>query len=95
MIEGGQIDWAEHNNHAGTLLHELLHFDETLEYILEWVKNRKDTLLIVTGDHETGGFGFSCSRINLPKTQEFPGKAFEGEKRTPNFNFGNYELLDK
>ena len=27
MIEGGQIDWAGHNNDAGTMLHELLRFD--------------------------------------------------------------------
>ena len=95
MVEAGQIDWAAHNNDAGTLLHELLQLDETLEYILGWIRNRKDTLLIVTSDHETGGFGFSYSRINLPKIQDFPGKTFKGEKLAPNFNFGSYELLDK
>jgi len=43
MIEGGLIDWAGHDNDAGTLLHELLKFDETIEYVYEWVKERDDT----------------------------------------------------
>jgi len=95
MIEGGQIDWAGHNNDAGTLLHEMLKFDDTIKYVLEWVKNRQDTLLIISADHETGGFGFSYSRRNIPQEKDLPGKVFEGEKFKPNFNFGSHDILDK
>ncbi len=95
MIEGGQIDWASHNNDAGTLLHEMLKFDDTIKYVLEWVKNRQDTLFIISADHETGGFGFSYSRRNIPQAKYLPGKLFEGEKFQPNFNFGRHEILDK
>ncbi len=95
MVEGGQIDWAGHNNDAGTMLHEMLKFDETIEYVYEWAKNRDDTLVIISADHETGGFGFSYSRRNLLEPKDLPGNLFKGEKFRPNFNFGSYDILDK
>jgi len=33
MVEGGQIDWAGHSNDAGTMLHELLKFDEAIQTV--------------------------------------------------------------
>jgi len=95
MIEGGQIDWAGHNNDAATMLHEMLKFDETVQYVYEWVKDRQDTLVVVTADHETGGFGFSYSRANTPKAVKKAGIAFKDRDYKPNFNFGNLDILDK
>lgn len=95
MVESGLIDWVGHDNDAGALLHELIRFDETLAYVYDWMKERNDTLLIVTADHETGGFGFSYSRKDLPESKDFPGEAFKGAKFAPNFNFGAYDILDK
>jgi alkaline phosphatase len=95
LVESGQIDWAGHDNDAGTLLHELIRFDETVACLLDWVRGRNDTLLIITADHETGGFGFSYSRRNVPGPRPFPGSAFSGETFAPAFNFGNHELLDR
>ncbi|MBW1800094.1 MAG: alkaline phosphatase [Deltaproteobacteria bacterium] len=95
MVEAGQIDWAGHANDAGTMLHEMVKFDETVDYVFDWVKKRKDTLLIITADHETGGFGFSYSRFNLPEPKKFPGDQYPDTKFAPNFNFGNHEILDK
>ncbi|MBW2206825.1 MAG: alkaline phosphatase [Deltaproteobacteria bacterium] len=95
MVEAGQIDWAGHANDAGTMLHELIQFDETLNYVLSWARSRNDTLLIVTADHETGGFGFSYSRANVPEARDFPGDRFKGRKFKPSFNFGNHGILDK
>ncbi len=95
MIEGGRIDWAGHDNDAGTMLHEMLKFDETVNYVYEWASKRNDTLVLVTADHETGGFGFSYSRSNLPEGVKVSGTAFEGNEYKPNFNFGSFEILDK
>ena len=95
MIEGGQIDWAGHNNDTGTMLHELLKFDETIEYVYQWVKDRNDTLVVVTADHETGSFGFSYSAANLPPAKKLPGSGFAKRDYKPNFNFGGKELLDQ
>ncbi|GAJ73241.1 alkaline phosphatase [Vibrio sp. JCM 18904] len=36
MVEGGQIDWAGHSNDAGTMLHEMLKFDEAVNSVYEW-----------------------------------------------------------
>ncbi|MFC1237512.1 alkaline phosphatase [Vibrio sp. F74] len=95
MIEGGQIDWAGHNNDAGTMLHDLLKFDEAIEYVYEWVQKRTDTMVVITADHETGSFGFSYSAANLPKAKKLPGSGFADREYKPNFNFGDKSLLDR
>jgi alkaline phosphatase len=95
MIEGGQIDWDCHNNDAGALLADLMQFDDAVRAVYEWAKGRDDTLLIVTGDHETGGFGFSYAGRPLPAPVELPGDSFRGIKFAPNFNYAPPKLLDK
>ena len=95
MIEGGQIDWAGHVNDAGWMLHELIKFDEAVAAVYDWVKDRNDTLVIITADHETGSFGFSYSRNNLPASQHLTGNGMQGKEYKPNFNFGELSQLDK
>ncbi|WP_038176949.1 MULTISPECIES: alkaline phosphatase [Vibrio] len=94
MVEGGQIDWAGHSNDAGTMLQELIKFDEAVQSVYDWAKDRDDTIVIVTADHETGSFGFSYSSNNLPQPQKRSGKAFENRDYAPNFNFGAFNILD-
>lgn len=57
MIEGGAIDWAGHANQAGRLIEEQNDFNNAVKAVCQWVEENSDwgeTLLIVTGDHETG-----------------------------------------
>lgn len=57
MIEGGAIDWASHGNQSGRMIEEMLDFEGAVEAVVDWVSansNWGETLLIVTGDHETG-----------------------------------------
>ncbi|WP_456408395.1 alkaline phosphatase [Caldithrix abyssi] len=57
MVEGGAIDWAGHANAPGRLIEEKLDFDKAVQAAIEWVEknsNWDETLIIVTGDHETG-----------------------------------------
>jgi len=56
MVEGSQIDWGGHNNDADYLIGEQLDFDKAVGVALNFAKNNKNTLVIVTADHETGGF---------------------------------------
>lgn len=95
MIEGGRIDWAGHDNDAATMLHEMLKFDEAVNYVYEWASKRNDTLVLVTADHETGGFGFSYSRANIPAASKVSGSGFAGVDYKPNFNFGEFGILDR
>ena len=95
MVEGGQIDWAGHNNDAGVLLHELLQFDDAVRTVYEWAKSRDDTLLLVTADHETGSFGFSYAGRPLPAETQLDGNLFKNVPFAPNFNYAPPELLDQ
>lgn len=56
MIEGAQIDWGGHDNDAEYLISELIDFDNTIGVALDFAKLNGETLVIVTADHETGGF---------------------------------------
>ncbi len=59
MIEGSQIDWSCHANQGIPLLAELNDFDDTIKRVLEFAKKDGETLVIVTADHETGGFAIN------------------------------------
>ena len=55
MVEGGRIDWAGHSNDAAPNLRDTLELDKAIKVALEFQTAHPDTLIIVTGDHETGG----------------------------------------
>jgi len=56
MAEGGRIDWAGHANDAATNLRDVLALDEAVKVALAFQEGHPDeTLVVVTGDHETGG----------------------------------------
>ena len=55
MAEGAHVDHGGHNNDMTYMLSELLAFDDGVKAALEWAKDRDDTVVIVTADHETGG----------------------------------------
>ena len=95
MIEAGLFDWAAHDNDTGTMLHEMLKVNETINTVLDWAKGREDTLIVVTADHETGGFGFSFSAANIPTATQLPNSAFDDFEYRPNFNYGSPDLLEK
>ncbi|MBR2962659.1 MAG: alkaline phosphatase [Lentisphaeria bacterium] len=56
MVEGGNIDHHGHSNDAGASLRETMEMDRAVSVIMDFAKKHpNDTLLVVTGDHETGG----------------------------------------
>ena len=62
MVEGSQIDWAGHDNNAEYLVSEMLDFDKTIGLALDFASKDGETLVLVTADHETGGFTLSASK---------------------------------
>jgi len=56
MIEGSQIDWGGHANDGNYLLTEMNEFEGIVGQALDFAEKDGNTLVIVTGDHETGGF---------------------------------------
>jgi len=56
MVEGSQIDWAAHKNKQDFIINEMIDFDNAVGVGLEFAKSNSQTLVLVTADHETGGF---------------------------------------
>ncbi|WP_033543540.1 alkaline phosphatase [Planococcus sp. CAU13] len=55
MVEGSQIDWAGHAHDAAWAMTDAQAFDEAVEAALEFAEKDRNTLVVVAGDHETGG----------------------------------------
>ncbi|MBB5266007.1 alkaline phosphatase [Catenibacillus scindens] len=56
MVEGGKIDWACHANDAAATISDTIAFDNAVAKAVEFYEEHPDeTLILVTGDHETGG----------------------------------------
>lgn len=56
MCEGGKIDWACHANDAATTIGDVLELSRAVQVAIDFSKKHKsETLILVTGDHETGG----------------------------------------
>ena len=56
MCEGGKIDWACHANDAGSTVADTVALADAVQVAMDFAKQHPaDTLILVTGDHETGG----------------------------------------
>ena len=99
MVEGGRIDRFGHANCAAENLHEVLAFDEAIKVVLGFAaKHPQETLVIVTGDHETGGMtmgfagsGYAMSMERLANQKISAIKFHEMmknlKKKNPEFSF--------
>ncbi|MBQ8501243.1 MAG: alkaline phosphatase [Bacteroides sp.] len=64
MVEGGKIDWACHGNDAATTLEEVVDLDNAVRVAYEFYKKHpKETLIVITADHETGGLALGSNGI--------------------------------
>ena len=56
MCEGGKIDWACHANDAGSTIHDTVALADAVQVAIDFAaEHPEETLILVTGDHETGG----------------------------------------
>jgi len=85
MIESGKIDWACHANDAAASIGDTLEFDRAIAKAIEFQKKYpKDTLIIVTGDHETGGMSIG-----------FAGTAYSTSFEKISMQKGSYVAFNK
>jgi alkaline phosphatase len=88
MVEGSQIDWGGHANESEYIIQEMLDFDAAIGIAIDFAERNKETLVIVTADHETGGYALNGG--NLIEKRIMP--AFTTKKHTavmvPVFAFG-------
>ena len=71
MSEGSQIDWGGHDNDAPYLVSELIDFDDTIGKVLDFAEQDGNTLVIVTSDHETGGFTLASKKKYTKDGEEY------------------------
>lgn len=86
MIEGSQIDWGGHANNGEYIISEVLDFDQALGKVLDFAEKDGNTLVIVTADHETGGF----SLVGKEKKVPFQGKKRDYDDLAYGFSSGGH-----
>ena len=76
LVEGSQIDGANHQNNLNYQINETLAFDDAVKVVLDWIDSnpgrKENTLLIIVPDHDTGGFA-----INGPEQMLGAGELVE------------------
>ncbi len=82
MIEGSQIDWGGHANNATYVITETLDFDKAVGAVLDFAEKDGNTLVIVTADHETGGFTLKAKYKKIP----FGGLRADYDELDPSFS---------
>ena len=86
MCEGGKIDWACHANDAASAIHDTEALADAVQVAMDFAKDHADeTLILVTGDHETGGLtiGFAGTDydtyLNLLENQKISYAKFDSD----------------
>lgn len=64
MVEGAKIDYAGHANSLPGAVVEALSFDLAIAEAMKFADSNGETLVVVTGDHETGGMTFVDGNFN-------------------------------
>ncbi|PFK27923.1 alkaline phosphatase [Bacillus cereus] len=80
LIEGSQIDWAGHDNDIVAAMSEMEDFERSFKAAIEFAKKDKNTLVIATADHSTGGLS-----VGANNDYNFKVDPIKAAKRTPDF----------
>jgi len=59
LVEGSQIDWGGHDNDADYIVEEMKEFSDAIDVALDFAEADGNTLVVITADHETGGFAIN------------------------------------
>ncbi|MCC5942995.1 MAG: alkaline phosphatase [Balneolaceae bacterium] len=60
QIEGGRVDHAAHGNDAAGMIYDQISFDDAVKVVMDYTKDRDDTLVILTTDHGNANPGLSA-----------------------------------
>jgi alkaline phosphatase len=70
MLEGGRIDWAGHSNDGAAMMREVIDMDEAIRAAYDFYrKHPKETLIVITADHETGGLSVGRGSLHIDLLQ--------------------------
>lgn len=65
MVEGSQIDGEGHSNNIGGVLNETRDFAKAVAVAMDYADAHPGTLVVVTGDHETGGLSIPSNKTDF------------------------------
>ncbi|MBK8954927.1 MAG: alkaline phosphatase [Saprospiraceae bacterium] len=71
VIEGSQIDWGGHANDSKYIITEMLDFDRAIKEVIDFAERDKQTLVVITADHETGGYSITEGELFGKLTTRF------------------------
>ena len=95
FVENENIDTAGHRNDVAALMRDLWAFDDAVKLAIEYQKKNPKTLLIVTGDHETGGFSPTYAKKTLSATTNQLYVDDQQLNRIAGFKISLQELSDR
>ncbi len=70
MVEGSLIDYGGHDNDIAAVLGEIRDFDNAVKVAFDYADTHPGTLVVVTGDHETGGLTIVSPEEDFTKGAE-------------------------
>ena len=88
MIEGSQIDWGGHDNDTDYIISEFQEFNLTIQKVLDYAKANGNTLVIVTADHETGGFAITGGSLKRSRVKGSFNSKGHSATMVPVFSYG-------
>lgn len=65
MVEGSQIDGEGHGNNIEGVLAETRDFAKAIDVAMDYADAHPGTLVVVTGDHETGGLSIPSNKTDF------------------------------
>lgn len=84
MVEGSQIDWEGHGTRVEGIVQEVRDFDKAIGVALDFAEKHGNTLVIVTADHETGGFALSPPMVRKQwRYEEVQGSFYQNADALP------------
>lgn len=106
MVEASQTDGGGHSNNLEQLVTELLDFDQVVGKAIKFADENKETLVIVVGDHETGGLtlldgslkdGWVFGNFSTNDHTAIPSSVFAYGPNSKDFTgtFENTEIFNK
>ncbi|MDQ0783456.1 alkaline phosphatase [Chryseobacterium sp. W4I1] len=106
MIEASQTDGGGHSNNIEQLVTELLDFDHVVGKAMKFADENKETLVVVVGDHETGGLtlldgslkeGWVFGNFSTNDHTSIPSSVFAYGPNSQEFTglFENTEIFNK
>ena len=103
MAESGKVDWACHANDAISTITDVLGFEKAIQAAVDFAKKHpEETLILVTGDHETGGmtigyaatgYNTAFSILNRQKMSYVAFDEFMGHMKSRNPNLALSDVL--